>query len=154
MAQALVALPLALTAIGGAAQAGGTILSANSQANEYRLQAGQLDTQAGAERATSQRRAMEERRQARLVGSRAQALAAASGGGADDPSVVNAIAGIEGEGEYRALTALYEGNDAAAGLEAEAVARRRAAKDVKTAGLIKAGGTILSAGSSLYDRYG
>jgi hypothetical protein len=153
MAQALVALPLVMTVLGGAAQAGGTILSSNAQARELNLQADQLSTQAGSEHATSQRRAMEERRQARLASSRALALSAA-GGGADDPSVINAIAGIDQEGEYRALTALYEGNDAAAGLEAEAAARRRGAKSTKTAGLIKAGSTILSAGSSLYSRYG
>lgn len=153
MAQALVALPLALTVLGGAASAGGSILSANADAKELNLQADQLSAQAGTERATAQRRAMEERRQARLVSSRALSLAAA-GGGADDPSVVNNLANIAGEGEYRALTALYEGNDAAASMEADAAARRRGAKSVKTAGLIKAGTTILSTGASLFSRYG
>ena len=147
------AIPIGLAVAGSLLGAGGTIIGANQEAKELRLQADQLDAQAGAERASAQRRAIEERRQARLASSRATALAAASGGGVDDPSVINTLADIEGEGTYRALTALYEGNDAAAGLEADASARRRGAKSVKRAGLIKAGSTILSSGASLYSRY-
>lgn len=147
------AIPLALSVAGPLLSAGGSIIGANSQANELRLQANQLDEQAGTDRASSQRRAIEERRQARLAQSRALAVAAASGG-ADDPSVVNAIAGIEGEGEYRALSALYEGETEARSKEAQAAANRRGAKDVKTAGALKAATSIIGMGSSLYDRYG
>jgi hypothetical protein len=148
------AIPLVLAVAGTALSAGGTIIGTQAEGRELNLQAGQLDAAAGRERASSQRSAMEERRQARLANSRALALAAASGGGADDPSVVNAMAGIEGEGEYRALTSLYNGEEAALGMEADAAARRRGAKSVKAAGLIKAGGTILNAGASLYGKYG
>lgn len=148
------AIPIGLAVAGAALSAGGSIISANSEAKELRREAVQLETNAGLERASSQRRAMEERRQAGLAASRGLAVAAASGGGVDDPTIVNLLAGIEGEGEYRALTALYEGEESARGMEAEAAARRRGAKSTKTAGLIKAGSTILSAGSSLYGRYG
>ena len=89
-----------------------------------------------------------------MASSRALAIAAASGAGADDPTVVNAIADIEGEGEYRALTALYEGNVAGDDLERQAKARRREAKSVKKQSYFKAAGTILGAGASLADRYG
>ena len=85
---------------------------------------------------------------------RALAVAAASGGGADDPTVVNAIAGIDGEGEYRALTRLYEGDQEALSKEAQADANRRGAKATKKAALFKAAGSILSAGSGLADKYG
>lgn len=148
------AIPIGLLVAGAALSAGGSIIGANSEAKEMRLQADQLDAQAGLERATSQRKAMEERRQGRLASSRTLALAAASGGGADDPSVVNTMADIAGEGEYRALTALYEGDESASSMEAEAAAKRRGAKSVKTAGAIKAAGSIISAGSTLYNRYG
>ena len=147
------AIPLALLAAGTAISAGGSIIGANSDAKELRSQAAQLDAQAGLERASSQRAAIDEKRQARLVTSRGLAIAAASGGGADDPSVVNALAGISGEGEYRAMTALYNGDQTAAGMEADAAAKRRGAKSVKTAGWLKAGGSILSGSSSMYDRY-
>lgn len=150
MAQALVPLQIA----GSLISAGGTILGANSQAKQLRGEAAQLEVQAGQERASSQRQAIEERRQGRIASSRALAIAAASGGGADDPSVINAIANIEGEGEYRALTALYEGNSSGDDLVRQAAARRTEAKNVKRAALFKAAGTIIGAGSSLADRYG
>lgn len=151
MAQAI--LP-ALMVAGSAVSAAGTIVGANSEARELRREAAQLEANAGQERAASQRRAMEERRAGKLAASRALAVAAASGGGADDPTIVNAIADLEGEGEYRALTALYEGNVAGDDLERQAGARRREAKSVKKASKFKALGTILGAGASLYDRYG
>lgn len=148
------AIPIALTVAGTALSAGGSIIGANDEAREMRREAAQLETQAGLERASSHRAAMEEKRQSRLAASRARAVAAASGAGVDDPTVVNLIAGIEGEGEYRALSALYEGDQKALGMEAEAAARRRGAKSTKRAGLIKGASTILSGGASLYDRYG
>lgn len=148
------AIPLGLAVAGTAMSAGGSILAANAEAKELRKEAEQLDAQAGLERATSQRSAIEERRQARLASSRGLAVAAASGGSVDDPSVLNALAGIEGEGEYRALSALYSGEETARGMEGEADARRRGAKSVKTAGYMKAASTILSSGGSLAGKYG
>ena len=148
------ALPVILAVGGKALEAGGTLLGASGEAKQLRGEADQLDEQAGRTRASSQRQAMEERRQARLVASRALAVAAASGGGADDPTVVNLIANTEGEGEYRALTALYNGNEDALGMEAQAKAKRREAKNVKTASYLKAAGSIIGAGSTLADRYG
>lgn len=142
-------------AIGGKLVEGvGSIVSGNSQAKQLKSEAKQLERNAGLERATSQRQSIEERRQAELASSRALALAAASGGGADDPTVVNTIADIEGEGEYRALTALYNGDQSARGMEDEAAARRKEAKNIKRASIFKAVGSVLSAGSSLMDRYG
>lgn len=143
----------AVMVAGAALKAGGTIFSSNAQAKGLKKEALQLDRQAGLERATSQRDAMEQQRQARLLESRALAVAAAGGGGADDPTVVNTIANIAGEGEYRALTALYNGEEQALGLEAEATARRKEAKNVKTAGMISAASSLFSSASSLSDRY-
>lgn len=147
------AIPIALMAGGSLLSAGGTIIGANAEAKQLRSEAAQIEAQAGLERASSQRQAMDEKRQARLAASRGLAVAAASGAGADDPTVVNLLAGIEGEGEYRALSALYSGEESARGMEAEARAKRAGAKSTKTAGLLKAGGTILSAGTSIYDRF-
>lgn len=72
----------------------------------------------------------------------------------DDPTIVNAIANLDGESEYRALTAMYEGDTRGDDLQRQAQARRREAKSVKTQALFKAAGTIIGAGSSLLDRYG
>lgn len=150
MAQALVPLKIAGDLIG----AGGTILGARSEAKELRREAAQMEVNAGQERAVSQRQAIEERRQGRLASSRALAVAAASGAGTDDPTIVNAIADLDGESEYRALTALYEGNQRGDDLERQAKSRRREAKSVKTQSYFKAAGSILGAGSTLFDRYG
>ena len=137
-----------------AATAAGSILGAGSESKALRGEAAQLDYNAGQRRASSQRQAIDERRDADLAGSRALALAAASGGGADDPTVVNLVSGIHGEGEFRALTALYDGNTDAAQMEREADARRKEAKIAKRTGYLKAAGSILSSGSTLYDRFG
>lgn len=135
-------------------QTGGAIGAGNSQASNYNAMAAQLDSQAAAERASATRDASDEARNAQYLVSRGQAVAAASGAGATDPTVVNLLANISGEGEYRALTALYNGDQTARGYEAQAAAYRAAAKNSKSAGLIKGLGTILSAGSTMFDRFG
>lgn len=143
------------------AMIGGTLLSASGQSQAGReeqkrlgFEASQLEQGAGQDRAASQRRAIEERRQARLVQSRAQAVAAASGAGALDADVVRNIADIEGEGEYRALTALYEGEDSAVGKETQAKMNRYQGRAARRAGNIAAMSTILQGASSMNSRYG
>jgi hypothetical protein len=91
------AIPIALAVGATALQAGGTIIGANAEAKSLRSEAAQLDAMAGQDRASSQREAVEQRRQARLLQSRALAVGAATGG-AMDPTVVNTIADLEGEG--------------------------------------------------------
>jgi hypothetical protein len=88
------------------------------------FEAEQLEQNAGQVVAASQRDAMEERRKADLMASRALALAGASGGGASDTTVVNIIAKLKGEGSYRSAVALYRGEDKARRLRMGAAARR------------------------------
>lgn len=64
-------------------------------------------------RASAQRAALEESRQAELKASRAVAVAAAGGGGVDDPTVINILEDIEAEGAYRSAVAMYEGESLA-----------------------------------------
>lgn len=106
--------------------------------------------------AASQRTALEERRQADLVASRALAVAAASGGGVSDPTVVDILSRTKGEGAYRARVALYEG-------QARSRAMRMAAAgggSFDASDSLKAGynaaalGTAARAGMSLYAKYG
>ena len=117
------------TIAGGQAQAAAG--RANQDAMKYQAslrdaQASAMEQSAGQERAASQRGAVEQRRQGRLVGSRAQAFAAASGGGALDPTVVNLLGDLGNEADFRAATALYQGEDAARGREYSAVLQRAA----------------------------
>jgi len=116
--------------------------------------AAQLNYNAGQTRAMAQRQAINERRNTAYLTSRAQALAAASGGSATDPTVTNVIGNIEGEGEYRALSALASGETQATGLETQARAARNQGSAARTAGNISSLSTVLSGASSFYDKYG
>ena len=130
-------------------------------------QAESLELKAGQERAVSQRAAIEQRRRGALVSSRAQSLAAASGAGALDPTVVGIMGDLETETEIRTLTALYEGEETAKGLEFGALLERaggegelfaaragaRASKAAAGRSRLQAGGTLISGGTSLFDKY-
>jgi hypothetical protein len=104
------------------------------------------DRAASTSRATSQRDAITDRRKALLLQSRALAVAAASGGGVDDPTVSKLLADIGAAGEMNALGTLWEGSEIGAGLEREGRARRNE-------GRARAVSTILSEGSAMYDKY-
>lgn len=160
------------------AVAGGTILSASAQmqaadAAEAQGQAAQtsayyeadqLEAQAGQERAASQRDMLENRRRERIVQSNLQAAAAASGGGATDPTVGRLASDIAVEGQYRALTDLYRGEERAIGLENKAAARRYEGDVGYMSGKARAASTRTGAvssifsgaaqGASLYAKYG
>lgn len=129
------------TVIQTVAGVGGSAMSASAarkagkagqQAKEY--EATQYEKQAVQSVASGQRDMLAERRRKELVVSRAQALAAFSGGGASDPTVVNLIADLEGEGAYREAVALYRG-------EEEGKKLREAARLARVEGdVIKKGG--------------
>lgn len=142
------------------------------QAGQYRKQLAErqaqaMELQAGQERAVSQRAAIAAREKGRRVSSEAQAIAAASGAGALDPTVIGILGDLDTETEIRTLTALYEGEETAKGLEYGALleraggegqlyaARAGAAASRAAAGrsYLRAGGTILSGGAGLYDKY-
>lgn len=125
------------------------------------FEAEQLEQQAGQVFAASQRNAMEEKRRADLLASRALALAAASGGGVSDPTVVNVIAGLKSEGSYRAAVALYRGQDEARKLRTGASARRFEGAVAEEGGILEGAGyetmaasSLLQGASSLFSRYG
>jgi hypothetical protein len=122
-----------------------------------------MDQQAGQARATAQRVAIQERRKANLLQSTAIARAAASGGSATDPTVTNLVSGIAGQGEYNALTALFNGEEKARGLENQADLTRYEGEQAAYAGRQKAKATLFSGfgtilgskgAASLYDKYG
>ena len=130
MAEMLATKVIADVTLGTALQAGGTLLQVfggMSQADNMRSTAArnaenmriaaeanqkQLDYQAGQEEAAGQHQAEAARRKAALMLSRAQAVAAASGAGPLDESL---IAGITGEGEREAGFASYGSRERAAG---------------------------------------
>ena len=105
-------LEMAASGLLAASSAAGTLMSANEEADAlhagrfnqfltgvYRSQ--DLKRAADEQRAAGQRKAFELGRNKDLTLSTARARAAASGGGAQDTSVVNTMAGIEAQGEFQ-----------------------------------------------------
>lgn len=138
-----------------------TVLSAGSQISSgiqtnraAQYEAGALRQAGGEAVAASQRAAYGERRQKDLALSRAQAVAAASGAGATDKGVLDIMAGIEAQGEYNAMSALYEGQAAKQNYETYADLTSYAGKQARMAGFLKGTTTALAGGSSLYEKYG
>lgn len=125
------------------------------------FEAEQLEQQAGQVVAASQRDALEERRKANLLASRALALAGASGAGASDTTVVNLIAGLKGEGAYRSAVALYRGEDQARKLRTGAKAKRYEGLAAEEGAAYESAGyetmaaaSIFDTGATLFSRYG
>jgi len=140
---------------------GSTILSATGSAmggisenNAAKYTAAQENIAGNNAAGAGQRKAIAERRQGQLVQSRAQAVSAASGGGATDPTVLDIQSGIGAQTDYNAMTALYEGAEAKRGYDAQASIDRYEGGQAQTAGFLKAGTTLLSGGSSLFEKYG
>lgn len=130
--------------------AGGAIMEGNAAKKSADFTAAQLDRNAIAAEASSQRLAAEERRKSEILQSRARAVAAAGGGTTTDIGVSEVLAQIDREGEYNALAALFEGKEQAAGLRGQAAGARFEGKVAKRAGQLKAVSTILSGGSKGY----
>lgn len=127
----------------------------------FQFEAFEADRRAGASIAISQRQALEETRQANLVASRALAVAAASGAGVSDPTMVRVIANARGEGAVRAATALYEGSAHARQLRTEAAMGRLSGTEAELSGRstqaaygIQSAGAVAREGLSLYSKYG
>lgn len=132
-------------------QAVGAYKAGSAEQKAAQFQADQLRANAGEERASSQRALAEVRRQTRLKQS---ALQARAGGGGLDAGVVGLAEDIAGEGEYRALTALFEGEDRATGMESQAAAAEWSGKQAKRAGTLRAVTSVLGDAPSLWEKYG
>lgn len=138
----------------------GTVISADAQRRAGEIdkmnadfEASQMERNADVVAAESQRDAIKARREAKYMESRARAVAAAGGGSADDPTVVNLISGIQEEGEYNALSALYNGASRAQTLQTGAVSTRGQGKSARSAGQTGAFSTVLKGAGSMA-RYG
>lgn len=140
-------LPLVLGGVGAATSLAGSMQQANAakeqaatQAAQLRYKADQETRKANEDQAASQRQAITNSKKADTLLSRQQALAASSGAGPSDPTVLNLMGDVAGQGEYNALSALYQGNAQAATL------RDQAGIDVWNAGnAIQAGKTASTA---------
>ena len=144
-----------LQAAGAVVGVGSTIAAGQQAKKQGEMQASQLVAKANEERGIAQRAAAQEKKKSQYVKSRAIALAAASGaGGVEDPTISNIVSDIESEGEIRGLNALYSGESMARTLTGSAIASQIEGRNKSAAANMQAGATLLSSGSSLYQRYG
>lgn len=160
------ALPLTLAA--GLTAGAGTIMSGNAAAaagqmgqNAKNYEAQQLNQNAVQERAVAQRQALDKARETTFALSGLQARAAASGGSAQDPTVVKLGGDIAGRGKYEALADMYQGENRARGLEAQAKGDIYTGEALKMEGDMKreasyfsAAGTVLGSAGSMARQYG
>lgn len=159
---------MALTAAGAATSAAGTIMSGNAAAqggqiakNAEDFKAAQLNQQAVQSRAVAQRQALETGRKTTFALSSLQAGAAASGGGASDEGVTVLASDIAGRGKYLSLADMYQGENTARGLEAQAEGATYTGEadlfegeQKQSASRYTAAGTILGGAGSMFKQYG
>jgi len=141
-------LALGSTLIGGV----GAVASGASQASAMRAQADAAERQSKEVEASAQREAIQRRKEANLVLSRQQALAASSGGSATDTTILNLAGDTAAQGQYNVSSAVAEGQAQGAGLRDQAAIYRQNARQAMLGGFIDAGGTLLS-GFSSYMKY-
>lgn len=142
----------------GAFQAASQIQQGRIDAANMRLEAARDENEATLAEALAQQQAAQERRRAKLLRSRALAVAGASGAGmSGDPTVDKILSDIESEGELRALTSLWEGDYLADALRTGAEVKRRTAVAHKAAATMNAIGSMAGGASntmSFYGKYG
>lgn len=146
--------------VGQQQQAQAAQVAAKEKQNELNYESAQLRQQAGQDQASAQRAAEVQRHQAAVMQGRVQAVAAASGASATDPTVLNLQGGIAAKGDYAARAAIYEGDTSAEGKDAAAKARDYesyatgvGSKYATEGANIRTAGTILSSGASIYNDY-
>lgn len=154
------AVSLFAQSAGAESAAAGAKANAQNIATEKAFEAEQLRQQAGDVTASSQIAAAEQQRQARMVQGRTLAVAAASGAGVSNPTVVNMLARTAGEGTYRANVALYGGAEKARLLNMQAAAADYEGAAGIEAGDLKAqaieiggGANSLAGAASLFSKY-
>lgn len=127
----------------------GTLQAGKEASDLAGYQADQLRANASDAQAAGQRAAYNEDEKTKLVMSEALARAAASGGGASDPTVVSILAKTASEGAYRRAVALYSGDSRAQGMEQQADVAEYQGKNAKVNAGLSAGAQLYGAGTTL-----
>lgn len=161
-------LPAVMTVLSSAFNMAGQQASQNANVTAAKnrqvaanYEADQLDVNAGQQQAASQRTAADQQRTGQLTDSRLVALAAAQGGGTTDPTVLGLRAKIMAEAAYRSQAAMYQGDEAARTMKAQADAKRmQAAAGVsaaeagqKSSNMAQMAG-MFRTGATMYEKYG
>lgn len=134
----------ALLIAGTAISAVGQLKAGADQEASLNAQASARERQANENRAVAQREAGMRKKNAEQVLSRQLAVAAASGGGAADKTVLDIMGDTEAEGDFQAKAALYEGETQGRNLDYQAGIDRMEARNARLSSFINAGSTVLS----------
>jgi len=141
-------------AAGGGLAAVGTLAAGNAAADAARQEQKQLNQMAAEERAVASRnKAAVDLRKRQLL-SRGQAVAAASGAGATDPTVLEMMGDIETEGEVQKAEAMRQGIEAGKSLEYRGRLGVATANTNQRLGYLTAGGQVLSGVGDAFSKYG
>lgn len=137
-------------------QAGGQLASGFAKDSEAQSEAQQLEINARQTIAASQREAYGDRMKGKFVQSRQQALAAASGATATDPTIANLEGETGRETEYSALSKLFTGKSEGQQMQLQADMSRYQGRQALVSSGIDAIGTLAGSGggSSMLDKYG
>lgn len=139
---------------GTALSVGGKIAGGYATRNAMDASAAELQQEAGQSVASGIQGAIQDRRRAAYVASNAQARIAGAGLTTTGTSAQEVIGQIKGEGEYKALTSLYQGYDRSSELNFRAGQMRTEGSNAITAGWLSGMSSVLSGGSSFYDKIG
>lgn len=134
------------------ASAMGTIAQGNANRANLTNQAAQLSQQAGQTRASSQRDAANKLRTGEYAVSRAAAVTGASGANPDSVTAVTNETNLSGQSEYGALTAMFNGEEKARGLQYEANSDIMKGQSAHDAGAISGVGNVSLAAGSMYGK--
>ena len=135
-------LGLAFSVIGGMQTAKAQKVAGKQARVDAEFRAKQEDMRANEERAAASRVAIERRREKQGILSRIQAVSAASGFGALDPTIVDLASDVEAEGNYRSELEIAVGENRARGYEDQAGATRRQGQAAYEAAKFQASSTI------------
>jgi hypothetical protein len=150
---ALLPIALGVSAVGTLVQTAGALRAGQDADRAAKFDAAVKEQEAQRQRAVGQREMLQERQKKDLAQSRLQALAASSGGGATDASVIDLMEGIETQGEVNSLMKMWAGENTARGYEDAAMAARLKGQAEKTGSRYKAAGTLLSGAGDLFSKY-
>jgi hypothetical protein len=147
--------------MGATALIAGTALSAGSkiyggmrQKEAMDQSASMMNTEATQSVASGIQGAIADRRRATYVASNARARTAASGLTTTGTTAEANVGNIRAQGEYNALTSLYQGQDRAQELNFRAGQLRNEGSASQTAGWIGGISSVLSGGTNFFDKYG
>lgn len=152
----LAAIALGLTAVSSVVGAGASIYSGIKANEAGQAQAKALLVKGKEEYAASQREALEARLQGKLLQSRQQAIAAASGGGAgvDAPSIVKLMSATGERTEYARKIAMHGGEIKKAYYTDAADSARRSGGNSLVGSILSAVGSLAGGFGTVGSQYG